>query len=1567
MTKRTRETVSSILSLFVSLVLITSCSGDGDETRKELREGEGRVALESYVQNAKVCLDKNHNSRCEEFEPSTYSDENGIYDVSALNVSEKDLAEFGLLAEITSNSLKVSDNSNLNRYVLAAIPGKPEFISPFTTIVMVEAGKKNVANIENALAIFSEAFEFSSKETLFEDYVISDKASVSKKAVLISNIQNSELRNMYDNIELNLTPELVRVNETILENASKINAMAGFVPGSSNNGTNDTALNYRSLTNVPFIQGMDFGTGYNKINSEVLTAAQCIESDLSSFDLANMEEEEVEPFWSDKQKIGNIVVQRTAERNEVAYYFNVVESAEDLYSILNIDAKMELEIGDFTGSLEGGFLKEVSEETLSVFALFSIDAKLADFKVVNPKLKDTIATDYFLSGMFSDPDGEGGEPFTPEPFRQKCGDHFLNVITTGGTYYGLVKIDTQSMQEKMEIEARLKVTYADKFELQGQVDYQMKELFKNYNATIMTATKGVPGSLTRVSSFGELKHDVDVFYKNLADNAGYSQVKPDLDAMSPCNTNPCVLDPFAKKPSAPGADDGYTCIPFSDTKYACECEQGYVFDMDMGKCEKIVTPCSPNPCNAKNYAYKNSCEAVGVSNYTCECNDGYGWDYTLQQCVQRSGDEHKEEETPTLFRSTKPSDITEKKSPILLMSLTTETEQIANTDYRKAVYQVKFEDYEQATFLGVQGGMSRAEINALKKLQRDKEIMDTLVDLYMRYDYVERMVKIMLAFPESFVGVIERDRELRETTLRDLREYKAVVKSYAKSCARKIGRTCPLVANHNQNIIKEMIDHAIANDEYKYDKVVWFDEGQEQDADPENDRTSSQAFSNPAGTLTTIEFELATLQVPEKMIASLPMGRIVYPKTCAQRKKLYATNKKSGIYSLFMGGDKNKPYLIYCDDMHLSCEEQYKLTGEDGMDSPTNADDSYWCGPKEYLILRNASPLPETPEDMAGFTPRYNFSRYSGYGAKGYLAHVRVIDLDSCTAGPGCTCPEGGKSVRYGVDEDGNGLLDVSEESIKNICNETVVDGEEATFFKAIVETEEVTDVDECAAGGYKIRYGLSTDERLDDNEVTSNLEPICSRELDDSFADNIDKSDKKDLLTTYYKLRVLVNHNHLAVIPDQSRHLKWVGEGPYGITSSVARYGSTKACGLNKQWVEYSDGSQGWGTRESANINIEGTPFIIRSDVRFKTDKQFDVEPIGATWETADRLAVKRGGHLPIIRDYEDLEKYSTITNVAELGSTWTGLRQNANMEFSWRTGGEAYSGIPYDYTDPMHNYYSVAGEAMALEYVVDGIKDVCMALHQGPNPVTTYRFAPANPDKPFDSYDAISRAVGEDEFRYIEHYCKKENIRLMTGYETIEDMMPYIVEYKNLSTLVLDTTYQFEAEFEYRFGEGSVEIPASKDVNGNTTSWKKAADLSSVNYIVKDGEIYYIVEKVGTPPDYYAVGTTESFLISDPAISPVIVQAGRLKGEPFEVLQGEYAVIGGSTYYRIFSTEKSDYRLYRRVRQNVDLKLSNKLDDGACGTLRPVNDLILTYDQELADHIEVIEKLDGKTSDNN
>lgn len=116
-------------TLFTGAVGLSGCS----QTSGTTSEVSGLVA-DGYLQNANVCLDLNANKKCDADEPSATTGAGGQYSFQA---SPAQIASAAILAEITAGVTFDTDIGGVvpEAYTLAAPKGKPEFVSPLTTMV----------------------------------------------------------------------------------------------------------------------------------------------------------------------------------------------------------------------------------------------------------------------------------------------------------------------------------------------------------------------------------------------------------------------------------------------------------------------------------------------------------------------------------------------------------------------------------------------------------------------------------------------------------------------------------------------------------------------------------------------------------------------------------------------------------------------------------------------------------------------------------------------------------------------------------------------------------------------------------------------------------------------------------------------------------------------------------------------------------------------------------------------------------------------------------------------------------------------------------------------------------------------------------------------------------------------------------------------------------------------------------------------------------------------------------------------------------------------------------------
>jgi len=119
-------------AMFSTAVGLTACGGGSSgSSSSNLVSG---VVADGYLENATVCLDLNANKKCDANEPTAITAADGSYSFSA---TPAQVASAAIVAEIVAGETIDSDigAAVARAYTLSAPVGKPEFVSPLTTMI----------------------------------------------------------------------------------------------------------------------------------------------------------------------------------------------------------------------------------------------------------------------------------------------------------------------------------------------------------------------------------------------------------------------------------------------------------------------------------------------------------------------------------------------------------------------------------------------------------------------------------------------------------------------------------------------------------------------------------------------------------------------------------------------------------------------------------------------------------------------------------------------------------------------------------------------------------------------------------------------------------------------------------------------------------------------------------------------------------------------------------------------------------------------------------------------------------------------------------------------------------------------------------------------------------------------------------------------------------------------------------------------------------------------------------------------------------------------------------------
>ncbi|MEU7283499.1 hypothetical protein AB0A69_32720 [Streptomyces sp. NPDC045431] len=126
-----------------------------------------------------------------------------------------------------------------------------------------------------------------------------------------------------------------------------------------------------------------------------------------------------------------------------SFVFRRIETTQELEDELGVGADVSAGIGLFSGSASFNFSKKCKIQSSSLTVLVSAVKRFAFQQMDSPSLSEPAAKLV-----------ERGKPLS-----EQFGEYFVRGISTGGRFFGVVRIDTKSVQSKTELNAALEGSY----------------------------------------------------------------------------------------------------------------------------------------------------------------------------------------------------------------------------------------------------------------------------------------------------------------------------------------------------------------------------------------------------------------------------------------------------------------------------------------------------------------------------------------------------------------------------------------------------------------------------------------------------------------------------------------------------------------------------------------------------------------------------------------------------------------------------------------------------------------------------------------------------------------------------------------------------------------------------------------------------------------------------------------------------------------------------------------------------------------------------------------------------
>jgi hypothetical protein len=198
---------------------------------------------------------------------------------------------------------------------------------------------------------------------------------------------------------------------------------------------------------VPYFDGLDYGIGVDTPSATALNVA--VTGDPSEIPHA-----------------GGAIVD---------YYMNELTSEEDLQTALGVSAEANGGIGLFKASARLDYAKSCNMNSSSVFLIVRVQVTNAFTMIKQPGISQAAAT-LLANGDVA-------------AFQRQYGDMFVRGLQTGGSFFGVIQIQTSSETDKQSISAKVSAAYGA-FGASGSFSDDFKQAVSNRSVLVTCHVEG---------------------------------------------------------------------------------------------------------------------------------------------------------------------------------------------------------------------------------------------------------------------------------------------------------------------------------------------------------------------------------------------------------------------------------------------------------------------------------------------------------------------------------------------------------------------------------------------------------------------------------------------------------------------------------------------------------------------------------------------------------------------------------------------------------------------------------------------------------------------------------------------------------------------------------------------------------------------------------------------------------------------------------------------------------------------------------------------------------------------
>jgi hypothetical protein len=214
---------------------------------------------------------------------------------------------------------------------------------------------------------------------------------------------------------------------------------------------------------IPYFPGLDYGVGIDSPSGTALNVAAT----------------------------GEPATIQDAGGSAVAYTMNMLTSEEDLHTAMGISVEANGGIGLFSASASMNFCQSCQMNSSSVFLLVSVKVTDAFMNIKAPGITPAAAA-LLASGNVT-------------AFQQQYGDMFVRGMQTGGSFFGVVEIGTNSQKDQKDLSASVSASFGPFGGASASFSQSFTQTVSNRSVKVTCYIEGgtIPDPLSAAQSAGE--------------------------------------------------------------------------------------------------------------------------------------------------------------------------------------------------------------------------------------------------------------------------------------------------------------------------------------------------------------------------------------------------------------------------------------------------------------------------------------------------------------------------------------------------------------------------------------------------------------------------------------------------------------------------------------------------------------------------------------------------------------------------------------------------------------------------------------------------------------------------------------------------------------------------------------------------------------------------------------------------------------------------------------------------------------------------------------------------------